>query len=211
MKSAKSIQNMYDNVLKAKRELWNAVSKNLVELGREFEIVGDGDNEELGYPEGLLMSIPNKHGIEVDCVYDRVKVENGRVLFHQSYWDDGEDDYWQHSEDIGMNDLIELCGSIDWADALKDVEDDADMYAVTYVGLSENEWDANGYSEVAVFDTIEKAKAKLQTWKDSEIENLKAEGRTYEITNDDDDDYRIEWCGGDEQVRLAVMPVVFNK
>ena len=207
MKSAKSIQNMYDNVLKAKRELWNAVSKNLVELGREFEIVGDGDNEEHGYPEGMLMRIPNKHDIEVDCVYDRVKVENGKVLFHQAYWDDGEDDYWQHSEDIGMNDLIELCGSIDWDDALNGVEDDADMYAVTYVGLSDSEYNANGYCECKVCKTKEDAKRTLKEWRENEIECLKSEGREYEILEDEDDECRISWCGHGEQLRLEIHEV----
>ena len=85
------------------------------------------------------------------------------------------------------------------------------VYVVSYVGLSDSEYDANGYCENAVYDTIDAAKAKLQSWKENEIQNLQDEGREYELLKDEDDEVRIGWCGYSEQVRLEIHKVVFNK
>ena len=101
-----------------------AVVENLKEVGKELTIIGDDDNEELGYPEGLLMSMQNKHGIMVDCVYDRIKIENDKVMLHQAYWDDGENDYWQHSEDIGTDNLLTIYSAIDWENYIPKGEDE---------------------------------------------------------------------------------------
>ena len=84
------------------------------------------------------------------------------------------------------------------------------MYCVTYVGLSDSEYDANGHSEVALCATLEEGKAKLKAWRDSEIENLKDEGREYEILTDEDDEVRISWCGHGEQIRIEIHEVELN-
>ena len=78
------------------------------------------------------------------------------------------------------------------------------MYVVTYVGLSDSEYDANGYSECKICKTKEDAKQKLKEWRDNEIECLKAEDREYEILEDEDDECRISWCGHGEQLRLEI-------
>jgi len=99
------------------------------------------------------------------------------------------------------------------ADSLKEgkANDNPKMWCVTYVGLSDSEYDANGHSEVALYATKDAAKAKLKAWRDSEIENLKDEDREYEIHTDEDDEVRISWCGHGEQVRIEVHEVELNK
>lgn len=85
------------------------------------------------------------------------------------------------------------------------------FYVLTYVGLSDSDYHANGYCESRVFDTLEQAKAKLQKLREAEIENLKAEGRDYEILEDEDDECRLSWCGYGEQLRLEIHEAVLNK
>ena len=98
------------------------------------------------------------------------------------------------------------------ADSLKENKPEAPKwYAVTYVGLSDSEYDANGYSEVALYDSLDKAKAKLKSWRDNEIAELKEQERDYEILEDEDDECRISWCCHGEQVRIEVHPVEMNK
>lgn len=86
-----------------------------------------------------------------------------------------------------------------------------DLWVVTYVGLSEEDSDANGYTEVKVFDNINDAKSKLQEWRNAEIENLVDEERDYEILVDEKFEVRIGWCGQSEQVRILVHKVELNK
>ncbi len=81
------------------------------------------------------------------------------------------------------------------------------LYVVNYVGLSENEYDANGYTNNKVCSTLDAAKAKMKEWRNQEIEHLKNEGNDYEILEDEDDECRISWCGGSEQLRLSVNKV----
>ena len=85
------------------------------------------------------------------------------------------------------------------------------FFAVSYVGLSDSEYDANGYSEVAIYDSLDKAKAKLKSWRDNEIAELKEQEREYEILEDEDDECRISWCGHGEQIRIEIHPVEMNK
>jgi len=85
------------------------------------------------------------------------------------------------------------------------------MWCVTYVGLSDSEYDANGYSEVALYATKDAAIAKLKAWRDNEIAELKEQERDYEILEDEDDECRISWCGHTEQIRIEVHEVELNK
>lgn len=78
------------------------------------------------------------------------------------------------------------------------------VWVVTYVGLSDSEYAANGYCECHVCGTLEAAKAKMQQLRDAEIENCKAEGRGYEILKDDPTEIRMAWCSHGEQVRLEI-------
>jgi len=97
------------------------------------------------------------------------------------------------------------------AKELEKGDDKPKMWCVTYVGLSDSEYEANGYSEVALYATKDAAKAKLKAWRDAEIGNLKDEGRDYEILEDEDDECRISWCGHTEQIRIEVHEVELNK
>lgn len=85
------------------------------------------------------------------------------------------------------------------------------LYAVTYVGLSDSEYDADGYSEVAICDSLDKAKAKLKSWRDNEIADLEEQEREYEILQDEDNKCRISWCSHGEQVRIEIHEVEMNK
>ena len=116
---------------------------------------------------------------------------------------------------------LQLCGD-DWefecwahanamAKEMAKGDDKPKMWCVTYVGLSDSEYKANGYSEVALYATKDAAKAKLKTWRDAEIGNLKDEDRDYEILEDEDDECRISWCAHGEQVRIEIHEVELNK
>ena len=82
------------------------------------------------------------------------------------------------------------------------------VFVVTYVGLSDTEYDANGYSEVFVCTTLEEAKKKLVSLKQAEIGFLINEGRDYEILEDDDDYCHISWSSHGNQVILEVHPAI---
>lgn len=78
------------------------------------------------------------------------------------------------------------------------------VWVLTYVGLSDSDYEANGYSEVHVCGTLEAAKEKMRQLLDAEIENCKAEGRDYEILEDETTELRMSWCCHGEQVRLEI-------
>ena len=52
--------------------------------------------------------------------------------------------------------------------------------------------------------TLEAAKAKMRQLRDAEIENCKAEGRDYQILEDETTELRMSWCSHGEQVRLEI-------
>ena len=90
---------------------------------------------------------------------------------------------------------------------IRDHEDDEPkktVYVVTYVGLSDSEYDANGYSECRVYSDKEAAIEKLKALRDNEIAELEEQGRDYEILKDEPMECRISWCGHGEQVRIEV-------
>jgi len=97
-----------------------------------------------------------------------------------------------------------------WCVLIRDA-DKPKMWCVTYVGLSDSEYKANGYSEVALYATKDAARAKLKAWRDNEIAELKEQERDYEVLEDEDDECRISWCGHGEQVRIEVHEVELNK
>lgn len=78
------------------------------------------------------------------------------------------------------------------------------VWVVTYVGLSDSEYEANGYCECHVCGTLEAAQAKMRQLRDAEIENCKAEGRDYQILEDETTELRMSWCSHGEQVRLEI-------
>lgn len=78
------------------------------------------------------------------------------------------------------------------------------IYTVSYVGLSDSEYEANGYCETFVFRSQERAEAKLKVMRNAEIENCKAEGRDYEILKDEPMEFRMSWCCHGEQIRIKI-------
>lgn len=91
-----------------------------------------------------------------------------------------------------------------WSVLIRDCKDEKRTYVVTYVGLSDSEYNANGYSECHLYCDKEAAFAKLKALRDAEIADLKEQGRDYEILEDEEDKCRISWCGHGEQVRIEV-------
>jgi hypothetical protein len=116
-------------------------------------------------------------------------------------------------EDEVQGDIFEcLAHAKAMADAMRDGKyEEPKLYAVTYVGLSDSEYDADGYSEVAICDSLDKAKAKLKSWRDNEIADLEEQEREYEILQDEDNKCRISWCSHGEQVRIEIHEVEMNK
>ena len=81
------------------------------------------------------------------------------------------------------------------------------IYVVTYVGLSDSDYDANGYCDAYVFGALDDAKAAMRRLREKEIDYLKEDNRDYEILEDEDDKCRISWCGHGDQIRLEVQCV----
>lgn len=80
------------------------------------------------------------------------------------------------------------------------------VFAVTYVGLSDTEYKANGETKVFVFATMEEATEKVAELKKEEIDHLTEEGRDFEILEDESDKFRVSWCSHGEQVRIEAHP-----
>lgn len=81
------------------------------------------------------------------------------------------------------------------------------MYAVTYVGLSKDEYDANGFCDVKVFTTFGKAAEYKQELIDRETEECLEKGIAWTVGINEDDEFRMEWAGGDEQLRIEIHAV----
>jgi hypothetical protein len=204
-----------------------------------FEVNIRKDKQGKAISEGYVCEYASTEDSDPQTIYEDVKIEvklhdfdDVVELANAELMDDGlqivlEYDgecYWA----IGVQD--KQSGKIDWyaeGDFEHEVAQDINecwaharakaqskekkMYCVTYVGLSDSEYDANGYSEVALYDTMDAAKAKLKAWRDNEIAELKEQERDYEILEDEDDEVRISWCAHGEQVRIEVHEVVMNK
>ena len=79
-------------------------------------------------------------------------------------------------------------------------------FVLTYVGLSDD-YEANGYSEVFLFNTFDEAKEHMKTL--SELERFECDtmGREYEILEDTEDEFRMSWSGHGEQIRLQIHEI----
>lgn len=80
-------------------------------------------------------------------------------------------------------------------------------YILTYVGLSDSDYRANGYSEPFLFDTLEEAKSYMETLADNEKANCEDEEREYEILEDSEREFRMSWSSQGEQVRMQIHTV----
>lgn len=101
-------------IFKAMSDYLKSVAENLTETG-ELNILPCDYDEELGYPEGILLSVPNNNFDLVDCVYDKIKVnEQGRIELHICYFGDGADDSWQPISDLSFTDASIVIDAIKW-------------------------------------------------------------------------------------------------
>ena len=80
----------------------------------------------------------------------------------------------------------------------------SELYVVTYVGLSDSDYNANGRCEVNVFLSIEDAQCFLKKCKEDEIKYLKEEQREYEILEDLPDKCHLSWAFYGEQVIIEI-------
>lgn len=80
-------------------------------------------------------------------------------------------------------------------------------FILTYVGLSDSDYEANGYSDVFLFNTYEEAKERMKLLIKNECEYLKEEGHEYEILEDTEDEFRMSWSGHGEQIRLQIHEI----
>lgn len=80
-------------------------------------------------------------------------------------------------------------------------------YILTYVGLSDSDYRANGYSEAFLFDTLDEAKSYMKTLADNEKANCDDEEREYEILEDSEREFRMSWSCHSEQVRMQIHTV----
>lgn len=78
------------------------------------------------------------------------------------------------------------------------------VFIVSYVGLSDSEYAANGYSEVKPFADKKSARDYMQTLANNEIQCCKGEERDYEILENKDDSFRMSWCSHGEQIRIEI-------
>ena len=77
-------------------------------------------------------------------------------------------------------------------------------YILTYVGLSDSDYRANGYSEAFLFDTLDDAKDYMRVLAANECMNCKDEEREYEILEDSEREFRMSWSCHGEQVRMQI-------
>lgn len=137
---------------------------------------------------------------------------------------DGEDDYFSVGyRHIGKDDTewyaendfeYEVAQDIVTCAAIAKKQGEVDqrrVWIVTHTSISMNDYAANGHTSARVFDTEEKAMAKLKAWKDEELQYAKDEERKVTIYEDDDKEFRMGWCMDSEQLRICVHSEPMNK
>lgn len=113
---------MNSEILKARNAYREAIAENLKETG-ELKLLADDYDEDLGYPEGVLLSVPDKHFNLVDCVYNAIKVtEKGGIEVHICYFDDQEEEGWQSANDLSFDDFDILADAIQWPENITNGE-----------------------------------------------------------------------------------------
>lgn len=138
--------------------------------------------------------------VGLDYYNDLLKKEGVRARI--AVGDDGEGFYEMSVKD-GNNVTPVSCGLNE--DELADeiitcyYEMVRDKYVVTYVALSDNEPDGNGYCEVKICSERNVAERVLKDWLAAEV----AEHDDVHVTNDNDKSI-ISWAGGAESVIISI-------
>lgn len=73
--------------------------------------------------------------------------------------------------------------------------------------MSDSDYEANGYSEVYLFDTLEDAQSKLREIAVNELDYHESEGSKCEVLETFDNEFRMSWDGDGEQIRLQIHEV----
>lgn len=92
------------------------------------------------------------------------------------------------------------------ADAWSEIERRLDerIFVVSYVGLCDDEEDADGYNECKAFFSKEKAIAYAKKLKENEVSFLEDEKYEYKVVSDNEEDWRVSWNNGASHVRIFV-------
>lgn len=135
--TTKQLKRLTRRIEDMRREYFKQIENKLKEEGKELEICNEDWDEEMGYPKGLYLMIPDKHFNLVDCVYDRIRFDGKKVQVHQCYWSDGGEDYWEDAQDIPADNLWDIYDAVQWSEE-KDEDEDGQftVYAVMGETLS---------------------------------------------------------------------------
>ena len=156
MKNLATLKKMDQAIFKAMSEYLKSVAENLTETG-ELNILPCDYDEELGYPEGILLSVPNNNFDLVDCVYDKIKVnEQGRIELHICYFGDGADDSWQPISDLSFTDASIVIDAIKWPEQVASGEQEEKKVRV--LCYCDTDTDYKGVLLVTAFDADLKQK-----------------------------------------------------
>lgn len=130
MKNLATLKNMNGAIWQAKNAYLKAVADNLKETG-DLRVKSEDYDEDLGYPEGILLSIPDRHFDLVDCVFNAIKVtDKGAIEVHICYFDDQEEEGWMQANELSFNDLDAIIDAIQWPDTITDGEAEKEQEAV---------------------------------------------------------------------------------
>ena len=165
----------------------------------------DCDYDDYRNEEAPCVIFFNKWGNGIDYAAYSVELVDGPVepRFKLECYNSDEGSEWFYDSDLDCLSMISVYDAMEKELGMED-EPKQTVWVVTYVGLSDSEYAANGYCECHVCGTLEAAKAKMRQLRDAEIESCKAEGRGYEILKDDPTEIRMAWCSHGEQVRLEI-------
>lgn len=81
-------------------------------------------------------------------------------------------------------------------------------YVVSYVGLSDNEQDADGYNQTKLFNEIESAENYVDKLCEQEMETQKDSNPKHSV--DDDGKHIISWAGDSEKVIIEIHKEYLN-
>ena len=146
----------------------------------------------------------NKWGNGIAYAAYSVELVDGpeEPCFKLDCYNDEEGSEWFYDSDLGCLSMSDVYDAMEKALEIED--EPKKVWVVTYVGLSDSEWAANGYCECHVCGTLEAAKAKMRQLRDAEIENCKAEGCGYKILKDETTEMHMSRCCHGEQIRLEI-------
>lgn len=212
MKNLATLKRMNSAIFEARNAYRKAVAGNLMETG-ELRVKGDDDNEESGYPEGKLLSVPDKHGYMVDCVYDAIKASEKGIEVHICYFDDCEEDCWQWASDLGFDDLDAIIDGIQWPEEVKKGEAEPEnlVYVVHEYCIDDYETRWQDYN---AYTYRENALAKLRDVKEQDMMPI-VEEEGFEVHRDEPTHFEAgregDYSRGCVCVKVVTTPLLDGK